>query len=490
MTDSQPTQTTFAQLGLAAPLLRALAEKNYTQPSPIQAGAIPHLLAGRDIMGSAQTGTGKTAAFALPILHLLSARPAAKTPSMPRALILTPTRELAVQIGVNFSAYGRYLPLRHVVIYGGVGQGNQVRGLAQGAEIVIATPGRLLDLAQQGEVRFDRVEIFVLDEADRMLDMGFAPAIKRITGWLPPQRQSLLFSATLPSSILSLASRIVRDPVRVEMKSETPAAEGIAQEVCHVAQGDKYALLRHVLDESEKGLVLVFSRTKHGAKKLAKNLSKDGYPSEDIHGNKSQSARQRSLENFRSGKVRVLVATDVAARGLDVKGIALVVNYNIPHEPEAYVHRIGRTARAGTLGRALSFCEPAERGQLRDIQRLLRTTIPVRDDHPFTKSSPASRDTSVMEHSSSPPRQHDHHRAHSHSVPNRNHRHDEHRHFEQRSSMPVSSSSAGSAPRREDDRAPQGAPREGGPRRSPFPPAKHGWFVRQRRGGQRSNWDR
>jgi ATP-dependent RNA helicase RhlE len=329
-----------------------------------------------------------------------------------------------------------------------------------------------------------------------MLDMGFAPAIKRITGWLPQKRQSLLFSATLPSSILSLAARIVRDPVRVEMKSETPAAEGIAQQVCHVAQGDKYALLRHVLDESEKGLVLVFSRTKHGAKKLAKNLTKDGYPSEDIHGNKSQSARQRSLEAFRSGKVRVLVATDVAARGLDVKGIALVVNYNIPHEPEAYVHRIGRTARAGTIGTALSFCEPAERGQLRDIQKLLRTTIPVRTDHPFAKGSPAPEhrpsEHTLSEHRqpeqrSSEHRHVDHRHGHSHAVPNRNHRHDDHRHIEPRPAMAARAADHSSAPAhqgRSDTPRAEGAH---GPNRA-FPPAKHGWFVRQRRGGHRTRW--
>jgi ATP-dependent RNA helicase RhlE len=374
---------TFAQLGLSAPLLRALTEKNYLHPSPIQAEAIPHLLAGRDIMGSAQTGTGKTAAFALPILQRLAATPRAAGSRSPRALILTPTRELAVQIGAFFTAYGKHLPLRHVVIYGGVGQHPQVRGLSNGAEIVIATPGRLLDLAAQGHMRFDRIEVFVLDEADRMLDMGFAPDIKRIVGRLPDERQSLLFSATLPPSIRELAARVVRSPVRIEMTPERATADGISQRVCHVAHGDKYRLLQHILGEHPAGLVLVFMRTKHGAHKLARNLARDSEPAEEIHGNKSQGARQRALEAFRTGQVRVLVATDVAARGIDVKGISLVINYDIPIEPEAYVHRIGRTARAGAEGIAFSFCEPGERSQLRAIQKLLRENIPVHADHPF-----------------------------------------------------------------------------------------------------------
>ena len=367
--------TTFDQLGLSAPILRALKEKKYETPSPIQAQAIPHLLAKRDMLGSAQTGTGKTAAFALPILQLLSSHAPARVARCPRVLILTPTRELAVQIGDSFHDYGRFLHLKHVVIYGGVGQMPQVRG-AQNADICIATPGRLLDLAQQGHIRFDQVEIFVLDEADRMLDMGFAPDITRIVTKLPPKRQSLLFSATMQPSILALAAKVVKDPVRVAVTPGTPTADKVAQEVCYVEHGGKYPLLRQVLGDHQNELVLIFCRTKHGANKLAKNLDRDGYSTEAIHGNKSQGARQRALEGFRSGSVQVLVATDVAARGIDVKGIALVINYDIPHEPEAYVHRIGRTARAGLEGKALSFCEPSERRDLRNIQHLIRMQIP------------------------------------------------------------------------------------------------------------------
>jgi ATP-dependent RNA helicase RhlE len=391
--------STFAQLGLSEPLLRALTDQKYTHPSPIQAEAIPHLLAGRDLMGSAQTGTGKTAAFALPILQRLSASLLPRVPRSPRALILTPTRELAVQIGTSFSAYGRYLQLRHVVIYGGVGQQPQVYGLNRGCDIVVATPGRLLDLAQQGHVRFDKVEIFVLDEADRMLDMGFAPDVKRILAKLPEERQSLLFSATMPASILDLAARILDRPVRVEMTPEAPTVDRVKQMIYQVSQGEKYPLLRQILGEHPEGLVLAFTRTKHGAKKLARNLTRDGFPAGEIHGNKSQSARQSALETFRSGRVRVLVATDVAARGIDVKGIAVVVNYDIPNEPEAYVHRIGRTARAGAEGIALSFCDHSERNYLRGIQRLIRQNIPVfkaqiaarAEDDGASKPAPAHR---------------------------------------------------------------------------------------------------
>ncbi len=385
--------STFAQLGLAEPLLRALTEKKYTHPSPIQAEAIPHLLAGRDLMGSAQTGTGKTAAFALPILQRLSASLLPRVPRSPRTLILTPTRELAVQIGASFTAYGKYLKMRHVVIYGGVGQQPQVYALHHGCDIAIATPGRLLDLAQQGHVRFDHVEIFVLDEADRMLDMGFAPDVKRILAKLPEERQSLLFSATMPSSILDLAARILDHPVRVEMTPEAPTVDRVTQRVYQVNQGDKYPLIRQILGEHSEGLVLAFTRTKHGAKKLARNLTRDGFPAGEIHGNKSQSARQNALETFRSGRVRVLVATDVAARGIDVKGIALVINYDIPNEPEAYVHRIGRTARAGAAGLALSFCDHSERNYLRGIQRLIRQNIPVHQANSSARAETAGAPT-------------------------------------------------------------------------------------------------
>ncbi len=375
MTDSSPIS--FASLQLAAPLQRALTDKAYIHPSPIQAQAIPPLLEGRDLIGIAQTGTGKTAAFALPILHRLAAQPQPRAPGRPRVLILTPTRELAAQIGDNIALYGRYLSLRHTVIFGGVGEQPQIRSLAAGVDIVVATPGRLLDLLGQRRLALDRIEIFVLDEGDRMLDLGFAPAVKRILAQLPARRQSLLFSATMPESIRTLANSFLRNPVRVDVAPVATTADRIDQNVCHVEPGQKHRVLLHLLQEQRDGLVLVFARTKHGANRLAKNLTRDGQSADAIHGNKSQGARQRALESFRTGERRILVATDIAARGIDVKGIALVVNFDLPNEPEAYVHRIGRTARAGADGRAISLCEPAERPFLRDIQRLIRREIPV-----------------------------------------------------------------------------------------------------------------
>ena len=384
------SSTTFASLKLAPQLLRALVEKGYTHPSPIQAKAIPPLLEGRDYIGCAQTGTGKTAAFALPILHRLSAKPQLPCPRRPRALILTPTRELAVQIDASFAAYGRHLPLRHAVVFGGVGENPQIRALASGVEIIVATPGRLLDLMQQGCAVLDRVETFVLDEADRMLDMGFAPDVNRIVARLPARRQSLLFSATMPESICALAARLLHDPLRGDVAPVTATADRIEQRICHVQRHDKHQLLVHTLTTHPEGLVLVFSRTKHGANRLADNLGRDGIQAAAIHGNKSQGARQRALEDFRSGKTRVLVATDIAARGIDVKGIALVINFDIPDEPEAYVHRIGRTARMGASGLAFSFCDPSEHSSLRDIQRLIRQTIPVWHDHPFAANASAA----------------------------------------------------------------------------------------------------
>jgi ATP-dependent RNA helicase RhlE len=380
---NQDTTVTFASLNLNAPILRALVDKAYLRPSPIQAQAIPPLLEGRDLIGCAQTGTGKTAAFALPILQRLTARPQPRAPRRPRALILTPTRELAAQIDESFANYGRHLPLRHTVIFGGVGEQPQIRALAAGVEIVVATPGRLLDLMEQGHALLDRVEIFVLDEGDRMLDMGFAPDVTRIIARLPARRQSLLFSATMPDAIRQLAQRFLHDPVRIEVTPVASTVDSVEQRVCHVDRRDKHRLLVHTLSRHRDGLALVFSRTKHGANRLADNLDRDGIPAAAIHGNKSQGARQRALEDFRTGRTRVLVATDIAARGIDVKGIALVVNFDIPNEPEAYVHRIGRTARMGASGLALSFCDPSERAWLRDIQRLIRLNIPVHTDHPF-----------------------------------------------------------------------------------------------------------
>lgn len=376
------TDTTFEALQLSEPILRALKEKNYTHPSPIQAGAIPPLLAGKDLVGVAQTGTGKTAAFALPILHRLQAHPVPRVPCSPRVLILTPTRELAAQIGDNFAAYGRHLPLRHAVIFGGVGQMPQVMALSKGIDILVATPGRLLDLHQQGHMKFGRVEIFVLDEADRMLDMGFVHDVKKVMAHLPARRQSLLFSATMPPAIQEIADRLLREPVRVEVTPVASTAERIQQRICHVPKEQKRNLLVHLIQRQPEGLILVFVRMKHGANRLVEQLARAGIAAEAIHGNKSQGARLRALENFRTGKSRVLVATDIAARGIDVKGITLVVNYDIPNEPESYVHRIGRTARAGAEGVAYSLCEPAERAWLRDIERLIRMKIETAD-HPF-----------------------------------------------------------------------------------------------------------
>ncbi len=382
------TVTTFASLDLAEPIQRALIEKKYTQPSPIQAQAIPYLLEGRDLMGCAQTGTGKTAAFALPILHRFATNPKARVPGRPRCLVLTPTRELAAQIADNFAFYGKHLNFRQTVIFGGVGQNPQVKALAGGVDVVVATPGRLLDLMSQGKVDLSQVEVFVLDEADRMLDMGFAPDVKRVMAKLPAKRQSLLFSATMPGPIMEIANKLLRDPVMVEVAPVSSTAERIEQQVCHVDKNNKSKLLVHTIGKNSKGLVLVFSRTKHGSNKLVKHLAVNGIRSEAIHGNKSQTARERALEQFRAGNIKVLVATDIAARGIDVKGISMVINYDLPNEPESYVHRIGRTARAGAEGRAIAFCEPEERPYLRDIEKLIRRQVPVLEDHPYAIETP------------------------------------------------------------------------------------------------------
>jgi ATP-dependent RNA helicase RhlE len=383
------TPASFDSLPLNDNIRRALHEKNYLTPSPIQSQAIPHLLQGRDLIGVAQTGTGKTAAFALPILHLLTAHPQAPSPRRVRALILTPTRELASQIEKSFQDYGRYLPLTHTVVFGGVGQHPQVKKLAKGIDILVATPGRLLDLVQQRHVQLDQVEIFVLDEADRMLDMGFVHDVKRLLAKLPAHRQALLFSATMPPAIQELAHSLLRNPVKVEVTPVATPAERIDQRVCLVDRNDKRKLLVHLIRQQPEGLVLVFVRMKHGANRLVEGLGQDHIRAEAIHGNKSQGARERALQNFRNGHTRVLVATDIAARGIDVKGIQLVVNFDIPEEPESYVHRIGRTARAGALGMAISLCDAAERSLLRGIERLIRKPITVMTDHPFVQDQSA-----------------------------------------------------------------------------------------------------
>ena len=360
-----------------------MAAAGYASPTPIQAQAIPQLLAGRDVLGCAQTGTGKTAAFALPILDRLSRKPRTPGARGPRALILAPTRELAQQIGDGFRDYGRYLPVRGAVIFGGVGQGPQVDALRGNADVIVATPGRLLDLMGQGHARFDALEVLVLDEADRMLDMGFIEPIRRIIAALPRRRQNLMFSATMPPEIRKLADAILVDPVEVAVAPVSSTAERVSQWVLHVPNGDKRALLHDVLRDPTMTRVLVFTRTKRGANRVAEQLDRGGVRAEAIHGNKSQSARQRALESFKAGRARVLVATDIAARGIDIDGITHVINFEIPDEPETYVHRIGRTARAGAAGVALSFCASDERAALRDIERLIRKPVRVVENHPF-----------------------------------------------------------------------------------------------------------
>ncbi len=388
----------FAQLDLVEPIQRALRAENYETPTPIQAQAIPPLLAGRDLLGIAQTGTGKTAAFALPILQRLSAERVQPMRNAMRALILTPTRELAVQIHDSFRAYGRFLQLRAAVIYGGVGQKPQTDALARGPDIVIATPGRLLDLMQQGHVRLDRVSVFVLDEADRMLDMGFIHDVKRVIAKLPQARQSLLFSATMPSDVERLANGILKQPQRVEVTPQATTVERIEQRVLFVDSADKRALLADLLKDPAIARVLVFTRTKHGANRVAEQLDKIGIQADAIHGNKSQSARQRALDDFRRGRTRVLVATDIAARGIDIDGITHVINYELPNVPESYVHRIGRTARAGADGIALSFCDASERPFLRDIEKLTRQRLAVIDNHRFHRAGAAQSAPAAPRH--------------------------------------------------------------------------------------------
>ena len=372
----------FSDLNLIDPLLRALRAEGYQQPTPIQRQAIPHVLAGRDLIGCAQTGTGKTAAFALPILQRLAAGTGRPRGGL-RVLVLSPTRELASQIGDSFAAYGRHTGLKHAVIFGGVGQQPQVDALRRLPDILVATPGRLLDLMGQGLARLNTVEIFVLDEADRMLDMGFIHDVRRVIAALPARRQTLLFSATMPPDIQDLADRILIDPVRVEVTPQATTVETIAQSVFFVEKGEKRALLEHLLGDPAIRRALVFTRTKHGANKLAQQLERARIQAEAIHGNKSQSARERALANFKSGRTRVLVATDIAARGIDVDDVTHVINYELPNEPETYVHRIGRTARAGASGTAYSFCDADERAYLRDIEKLIRLRVPVVTDHPY-----------------------------------------------------------------------------------------------------------
>jgi ATP-dependent RNA helicase RhlE len=387
----------FADLPLAESLHRALREENYTTPTPIQAQSIPPQLEGRDLIGCAQTGTGKTAAFALPILHHIAARPLGLMRGKARTLVLTPTRELAVQVGKSFTTYGRNIRLRHALVYGGVSQHPQTRSLQKGVDILVATPGRLMDLMEQGHIDLSGVEFLVLDEVDRMLDMGFVHDVRRIASSLPKQRQTALFTATLTKDVERIAADFVKDPVRVSVTPDKPVVENIQQEVCFLRPENKIALLQAYLrgqaDRSGNHSTIIFCRTKYGTEKLSNQLNKHGFRSDAIHGDKSQGARQRALTSFRSGKLPILVATDVAARGIDVRSISLVVNFDLPEAPDSYVHRIGRTARAEALGNAVSFCTTKDVGLLAQIEKYIGRKIEVDTHHPFHDAEAADRST-------------------------------------------------------------------------------------------------
>ena len=375
--------TNFEGLNLAQPILRAIKEEGYDTPTPIQAQAIPHMMAGRDIMGIAQTGTGKTAAFSLPLLNNL-AKFGGQTPQREcRALILAPTRELASQIFECIRTYNRHMHLRSTVVYGGVSIRNQIKALSRGVDILVATPGRLLDLMGQGCVRLNAVETFILDEADRMLDMGFAPDMRRIAAALPKQRQTAMFSATMANTVRGLADSLLNDPVKVEVAPVAKTADKIEQQILFVQKEQKRALLGELLKDHAVERTLIFTRTKHGADNVARHLERNGVRVGVIHGNKSQNQRERAIKGFRDGQMRALVATDIAARGIDIDNVTHVINYDLPNEPDSYVHRIGRTARAGAAGIAISFCANDEKAYLRDIEKTICQSIPVNEDHAF-----------------------------------------------------------------------------------------------------------
>lgn len=379
---------TFKELEVIEPILKALQQKGYTHPTPIQEQAIPILLKGKDLLGCAQTGTGKTAAFAIPILQQLYLdKTRNRNQRQVKALIVTPTRELAIQIADNFTEYGEHTDIRNTVIFGGIKQGSQTNALRRGVDVLVATPGRLLDLMNQGFISLKNVEYFVLDEADQMLDMGFVHDIKKLITKLPVKRQSLFFSATMPKTIVELSSKILGNYETVTVKPEQATAERVGQAVYFVSKADKTKLLVHVLKEENAVSTLVFARTKHGADKVVKVLSKSNITAEAIHGNKSQNARQRALSNFKEGKTKVLIATDIAARGIDISELALVINYDLPNVPETYVHRIGRTGRASASGISISFCDVEERPYLKDIEKLIKQQIPVVSTHPYVDES-------------------------------------------------------------------------------------------------------
>jgi len=394
---------TFKDLQLVEPILKALHKQGYTNPTPIQAQAIPILLKGKDLLGCAQTGTGKTAAFAIPIIQNLYNNIKLRDKQRKiKALVVTPTRELAIQIADSFTDYGTFTGIRNTVIFGGVKQAKQVAALRGGVDILVATPGRLLDLMQQGIISLRDIQYFVLDEADQMLDMGFIHDIKKILAKLPPKRQSLFFSATMPQAIVELSQKILGDYDKVTIKPEQATAEKVKQAVYFVPKGSKIKLLVHLLNIEIFDATLVFSRTKHGANKIVKLLDRDGIKAEAIHGNKSQVARQKALNNFKAGSTKVLVATDIAARGIDVDSLSYVVNYDLPNIPETYVHRIGRTGRAGASGLAISFCDKDERPYLRDIQKLINQKVPVVVAHPFVDDSPVSNSDNKPQHKKKP----------------------------------------------------------------------------------------
>ncbi len=374
----------FEKLNLIEPILKSLTVEGYTKPTPIQQQSIPVLLERKDLLGCAQTGTGKTAAFAIPILQLLHQDELYKKgPAGIKALILTPTRELAIQIGESFASYGKLLRIKHTVIFGGVPQRSQTDALRAGVDILIATPGRLLDLMDQRYVRLDHIKMFVLDEADRMLDMGFIHDVKKIVARIPAKRQTIFFSATMPSEIAKLADTILTNPVRVEVTPVSSTANTVKQELYFVEKNNKRLLLLHLLKDDVINTALVFTRTKHGADRVAKDLNRSGIIAEAIHGNKSQNARQRALSNFKSQQTRVLVATDIAARGIDIDELSHVINYELPNIPETYVHRIGRTGRAGASGISISFCDGEEKAYLKDIQKLIGKSVPVAESNPY-----------------------------------------------------------------------------------------------------------
>ncbi len=392
---------TFDELNLIDPILKALKEEGYTNPTPIQAQAIPSLLQGKDLLGCAQTGTGKTAAFAIPIIQLLyNQREQERKRKLTSTLILTPTRELAIQIGDSFEAYGRYTGLKHTVIFGGVSQHGQTNALKYGIDILIATPGRLLDLMQQGFVDLNHIKLFVLDEADRMLDMGFVHDVKKVLAKLPKQKQSLFFSATMPPEIVKLANTILHNPVKVEVTPVSSTAEKVEQQLYYVDKTNKKALLVDLLKKKNMHSVLIFARTKHGADRIAKDLTKQGFKTAAIHGDKSQNARQNALNDFKNGVIRTLVATDIAARGIDIDNLSHVINYEIPNQPETYVHRIGRTGRAAASGIAISFCDAEEREYIRDIEKLIGQKIPVIENHayPMQDFNPAPKSPKDRRH--------------------------------------------------------------------------------------------